>query len=135
MTVSALNFKPFERGAMRGFLDLRYHGLTIKGCRLMESNKGLWIALPQKEIEQDSSRKWIDQLYLAAPEMEHVRKMAIADLMSQGHVERPAKQSGTNGNNKRQQRAPRQQGGHRSPEGEDLSEYYPQADDDGDIPF
>jgi hypothetical protein len=35
MTVAALNYKPFDKGAIRGFLDLRYHGLTIKGVRLM----------------------------------------------------------------------------------------------------
>ncbi len=125
MTVSALNFKPFERGAMRGFLDLRYHGLTIKGCRLMESNNGLWVALPQKEIEQDGSRKWIDQLYLAAPEMEHVRKLAIADLEAQGHIQTNGSQKDHGARSNRQQ------------QNEDLSEYYnpPTDGDSDDIPF
>ena len=135
MTVSALNFKPYDRGAMRGFFDLRYHGLTIKGCRLMVGNNGLWIALPQKDAEQDGERKFFDQMYLTAPEMDHVRRMVVSDLEAQGHIGRP-----NNGTQKRQgsrnnQQPSQCQGGHRSPEGEDLSEYYPQGEDDGDIPF
>ena len=55
--ISALNFKPYDKGSLRGFFDLRYHGLTIKGCRVMESSSGLWVALPQKEIDQDGERK------------------------------------------------------------------------------
>ncbi|WP_419656287.1 uncharacterized protein Dvar_53830 [Desulfosarcina variabilis str. Montpellier] len=129
MTVSALNFKSFERGAMLGFFDLRYHGLTIKGCRLMSSNNGLWIALPQKEADQDGGRKYFDQMFLTPPETEHVRKLAIADLQTQGHIDRPvAKKEAA------AKQAPK--GSYRAPEGEDLSEYYvPPGDDGDDIPF
>ena len=45
--ISVLNFKPFDRGSIRGFFDLWYHGLTIKSCRLMEGNNGLWFSFPQ----------------------------------------------------------------------------------------
>jgi DNA-binding cell septation regulator SpoVG len=128
VTVSALNFKSFDRGAMRGFFDLRYHGLTIKGCRLMSSNNGLWVALPQKEAEQDGERKYFDQMFLTPPEADHVRKIVIADLMSQGHIERPAAKQRSAGN-------PSTRGSHRTPEGEDVSDYYtPPGTDDG-IPF
>lgn len=128
MTVSALNFKSFERGAMHGFFDLRYHGLTIKGCRLMSSNNGLWIALPQKETEQDGERKYFDQMYLTQPEAEHVRKLAIADLQAQGHIDRPTPKP-----KPAAKRAPR--GSHRTPEGESLDEYYTDPNADDDIPF
>jgi len=68
--ISALNFNPLKKGILRGFFDLRYHGLTIKGVRLMAGKKGLWIALPQREINKDGERAWVDQLYLTAPEMD-----------------------------------------------------------------
>ncbi len=111
--ISVLNFKPFDRGALKGFFDLRYHGLTIKGCRLMLGNKGLWFALPQHKGEQDGETKHFDQLYLTPPEAEHVRKLALADLQSQGHIEAP-----TSKNN----RKPGQQHStHQTPEGLDLS--------------
>jgi DNA-binding cell septation regulator SpoVG len=117
--ISALNFKKYEKGAMRGFFDLRYHGLTIKGCRLMDGTNGLWIALPQKEAEQNGERKWFDQMHLTPPEAEHVRRLAIADLKAQGHIES-------------RQPAPPQLH-HRTFEGEDLSAHYTPAEDD--IPF
>ena len=124
--VSALNFKPYDKGAMRGFLDLRYHGLTIKGVRLMSGNHGLWLAFPQQKGEQDGETKWFDQMFLTKPEAEHVRRLVIADLQAQGRLEAP-----TNGNGGNGQRPVRM-----TPEGEDVSEYYPKpTDDDGDIPF
>jgi DNA-binding cell septation regulator SpoVG len=128
MTVSALNFKPYNKGAMRGFFDLRYHGLTVKGCRLMNGNGGLWIALPQKEAEQDGERKYFDQMYLTPPEAEHVRRLVITDLMSQGHIERPAAKQKPSA-----KQASRET--HRTLEGEDVSEYYTDPNADDDIPF
>ena len=80
--ISALNFKNYDKGAMRGFLDLRYHGLTIKGVRLMSGNNGLWLALPQQKGEQDGETKWFDQMFLTKPEAEHVRRLVLADLQA-----------------------------------------------------
>lgn len=126
--ISALNFKKYDRGSLKGFLDLRYHGLTIKGCRLMSSNGGLWIALPQKQAEQDGETKYFDQLYLTPPEAEHVRKLVLADLQAQGVIDPPASKSPGKAAHRRSK--------HRTPEGEDLSEHYTdQAGLDDDIPF
>ncbi len=47
--ISVLNYKQFDRGAIKGFFDLRYHGLVIKGVRLMAGDNGLWIGLPQRK--------------------------------------------------------------------------------------
>ena len=126
--ISALNFKSYERGAMRGFFDLRYHGLVIKGCRLMTGEHGLWIALPQKQGEKDGKVRYFDQVYLTKPENEHVRALVIADLQAQGHIEPPA--GSTSGRGGPTQQAQKH---HVSPEGEDLSEHYTTGDDD--IPF
>ncbi len=87
MTASALNFKPIAKGALLGFFDLRYHGLTIKGCRLLESNGGVWFALPQVKTEQDGETKYFDQMFLSPPEMDHVRRLVVADLEHQGHIQ------------------------------------------------
>jgi DNA-binding cell septation regulator SpoVG len=123
--ISALNFKPYDKGSLRGFFDLRYHGLIIKGCRLMTGDNGMWVALPQKEIETDGTRKWVDFLELARSEADHVRKLAVVDLESQGFIERQSPHP-----TRKQQPATR-----RTPEGEDLSQYYtPPGNNDG-IPF
>lgn len=126
--ISALNFKSFDRGAIRGFFDLRYHGLTIKGCRLMAGNNGLWIAMPQQKGEQDGEVKYYDQMFLTPPETEHVRLLVIADLQAQGHIDRTVNSSSSSRTTTSRQR-------HVTPEGEDVTEHYtPPGNDDG-IPF
>ena len=64
--ISVLNFKPFGKGSIKGFFDLRYHGLTIKGCRLMNGNGDLWFSFPQVKGEADGETKWFDQMYLTS---------------------------------------------------------------------
>ena len=121
--ISVLNWKPYDKGSMQGFFDLRYHGLTVKGCRLMSGNNGLWFCFPQVKEELDGETKYYDQIFLATPERDHVRRLIILDLQAQGHLERskPATR-------------PKQRATHRTPEGEDLSEHYTDGAD-RDIPF
>ena len=129
MTVSALNFKPYAHGAIKGFFDLRYYGLTIKGCRLMAGkNGGSWIALPQQRGEENGESKYYELMFLSPPEMDHVRKLVVAELRSQGHVE----VSSSKGSGSKQSNGKRT---HITPEGEDLSEYYSDPNDNDDIPF
>ena len=132
--IATLNFKPYDKGALRGFFDLRYHGLSIKNCHLMHSEGGLWISLPQQEgKDADGNRKWYDILYLTPPEAAHVRRLVIADLQAQGHVAATVNQhQGT----RKASRQDRKQPTKRTPEGEDLTAHYTPANDPhGDIPF
>ena len=85
MTAAALNFKEVSKGSIRGFFDLRYYGLTIRGCRLMSGPNGHWVALPQQKVEKDGQVKWLEQLSMSTPELDHVKKLVIADLTAQGH--------------------------------------------------
>jgi DNA-binding cell septation regulator SpoVG len=121
--VSVLNFKPFQRGSIVGFFDLRYHGLTIKGCRLMNGQKGYWMAFPQKEgTDKDGKTQYFDQMYLTKPEADYVRRLVVAKLEAQGHIDHV-----------KQPAQPHQQRpvkGFRHPDtGEDLSDYMPPPDD------
>lgn len=135
MTVAAMNYKPFDRGSMRGFFDLRYHGLTIKSCRLMESNGGHWIALPSRQVEQDGQTKYLDIVELTKSESDHVRRLAIADLESQGHLTRPARQERLQ-SKPRPAVQPSARPTHRTPEGEDVGQYYTSPEElEDDIPF
>ena len=116
-----------------GFLDLRYHGLSIKGCRLMSGKNGHWIALPQREGKDENGElKYYDQLYLSPPEADHVRRLVLLDLERQGHIGGAAPANGITA-----ARRPTTHGrggrSHRTPEGEDLSDYYSQPGDE--IPF
>jgi hypothetical protein len=40
-----LNHKAFKRGGILGFFVLRYHGLVVKDCRLMNSQNGYWMSI------------------------------------------------------------------------------------------
>ena len=123
--ISVLNFKPYNRGSIMGFFDLRYHGLTIKSCRLMESNNGPWFSFPQVRAEEDGATKYYDQMFLTALEREHVRKLVLIDLQQQGYIEL-AKPKHSHGGRQ-------SSGQHQTPEVEDLSEYY--SEPGGEIPF
>ena len=91
--ISVLNFKPYEHGSIKGFFDLRYHGLTIKGARLMAGPNGLWVSLPQRKGEQDGETKYFDQLFLTRPEAEHIRGLVMADLrVSRQMLRQPMRQ-------------------------------------------
>ena len=126
--INALNFKPFDRGSLRGFFDFRYHGLVIKGCRLMASNGGLWVAMPQRKGEQDGKVKYFDQLYLTPPEQEHVRRLVLVDLQAQRVIDAPV--------SKGPRKAAQRRSDHQTPEGENLSEYYTSIEGlNDDIPF
>ena len=97
--ISVLNYKPFNRsGTIRGFFDLRYHGLTIKGCKLMNGNNGLWFSFPQVKGEQDGETKYFDQMFLTTPEREHVRTLISAQLRAEGHVNHNSRRAPDSGN-------------------------------------
>ena len=117
--ISVLNWKEYDRGSMRGFFDLRYHGLSIKGCRLMQGNDGLWFSFPQVKGEQDGETKYFDQMFLSSLERDHVRKLILLDLQQQGHID---------GQKPKQAPRPKQ-----APE--DLSQHLPGPQDDIDVPF
>ena len=120
--ISVLNFKQHDQGALIGFFDLRYFGLTIKGCRLMDGRNGLWIAFPQQKVEQSGETKWFDQMYLTPPERQHVRRLVLADLRNQGYVQIPAGYEKPAGSV------------HTTPERENVSQYNSNGTVDGGMP-
>ena len=128
--IGVLNYKPFQRGSIVGFFDLRYHGLVVKGCRLMNGQNGYWMAFPQKEgTDKDGKTQYFDQMYLAKPEAEHVRRLVVAELEAQGVIQhaKPAE---------RPNPSPQPSNGFRHPDtGEDLSQHYTNPGDDDSIPF
>jgi hypothetical protein len=116
--ISVLNFKSFNKGAIKGFFDLRYHGLTIKGCRLMNGNSALWFSFPQVKGEENGEVKYYDQMFLTALEREHVRNLVLLDRQSQGHLDQP-----------KQKRPSKPKRASSKPD--DLSDYYTKDDDIG----
>ena len=120
--IRALNFKSYEKGSMRGFFDLGYGGLVVKGCRLMDGKNGLWLAMPSKQIKKDGETIYLDIVEMAKSDAEQVRKTILSDLRQQGHLDGKAQN-------------PRPARSYQRPEQEDLSEYYPQGGGDEDIPF
>jgi hypothetical protein len=48
-TITASDFKPMDKGALRGFVTLKLpSGLVLKECTFMNSNDKEWIGLPGK---------------------------------------------------------------------------------------
>lgn len=85
--IEAMNFKVYRSGKMLGFFDLKYHGLAVSGCRLMEGPKGYWFSFPQKEFVDDNGEKqYFDFLYLTRPEHEHVSNLVKHELQAQGII-------------------------------------------------
>jgi DNA-binding cell septation regulator SpoVG len=134
MQIRAMNFKPFDRGSMKGFFDLGYGGLTIKGCRLMNGNNGWWFSFPQQKADENGEVKYHDFLFLTPPEKEDVRRLIVAHLLEEGFVspepkQEPQTQTPTSG-----PRQAQKAGKQRTFGNEDISEYYQQTAD-SDIPF
>ena len=129
--ISVMNYKKFDRGSIKGFFDLRYHGLTIKGCRLMEGNIGLWFSFPQKQGEQNGEIKYYDQLFLSAPERDHVRRLVLLDLRTQGQIESASPDDAVESQGNYHSASRTQK---RTSEGEDLTDHYTTTGED-DVPF
>lgn len=55
-----------ESGNLKGFADVTLNGLlVIKGLRVIDSKKGLFVAMPQSKAKDD---KWYDIVYPATKE-------------------------------------------------------------------
>ena len=64
-----------------------YHGLAIRGCRMMTGPNGYWFSFPQKEYSDGNGEKhYIDFLYLTRPEHEHVSNLVKLELQAQGFI-------------------------------------------------
>jgi hypothetical protein len=51
-TITVSNWKPINRGALRGFLSLTLPcGVTIHNRQLLESDNGRWIGLPARRFQ------------------------------------------------------------------------------------
>ena len=88
METKVKRFKPYKHGHIRGFFELEYHDLTIKGCRLMAGNKGgYWIAFPQSRHEKDGETEYRDILWLPQYVMAEVKRQVVDDLKQQGHID------------------------------------------------
>ena len=57
MTIEILNFKPYEKGSLKGFLD--YYdsetGYEIFGCTVHSKDNKQWLNLPSKEYKDKNT--------------------------------------------------------------------------------
>lgn len=49
----------YNSGSMRAFVDVVVRGVLIKGAKIMDGSKGLWVAMPSKQQKNDPT-KWED---------------------------------------------------------------------------
>ena len=124
--ISALNYKPYNKGSISGFMDLQVGILTIKGAKLMAGKDGdqMWVALPQMpSIDDEGNKKYHEIIHVTAPVREHIRQAVILDLREQGHIE-PDRSEPRRPSRSKQTNKP-----------EDLSEHLPGSQDDIGVPF
>ena len=58
MGIEILNFKPFSKNTLHGFLDLKMTqmGLEVRGCTYHEKNSKRWIGLPARSYEDENGK-------------------------------------------------------------------------------
>ena len=58
-TIHISDWKPFERGALRGFFDvLLPSGLILHGCSLAEKDGKRWVNPPQRQIKNGEKTRY-----------------------------------------------------------------------------
>jgi DNA-binding cell septation regulator SpoVG len=66
----------FEKGTMKAFMDIRINGaLTIKGFRVVEGSKGLFVSPPQHK-DKTSGKYYADVLF-EKPEYEELQRVCL----------------------------------------------------------
>lgn len=96
----------------------------------MNGNNGLWFSFPQLKTEEGGETKYYDQMFLTAPEREHVRTFIVTQLSSEGYIDEPQQGPGQ----QQKQNFKARKGGPQTFKNQDLSEHYTPQQDDG-IPF
>jgi len=59
--IEIINYKPYQKNTLQGFLDLRMTqiGLEIRGICVHEKNGSRWLQLPSKPYtKEDGSQGW-----------------------------------------------------------------------------
>lgn len=59
--MEVINFRPHDKGALKGFFDLKMEGwgnLIIRGMQLFQKGDRSWVNFPSKEIEKDGEKQW-----------------------------------------------------------------------------
>jgi len=124
MEIQVINFSKYQSGKLKGFFDMQYGVLIITGCMYFINGEKRWFAFPQKHIEdKDGQSAYQEIIQFTTAAFRYLRKEVLRqiDALSQ----QPEK-------NKRPSSKSHQKC-HRTPEGEDLSQYYSLEGED--IPF
>lgn len=78
----------FEKGTMKAFMDIRINGaLTIKGFRVVEGSKGLFVSPPQHK-DKTSGKYYADVLF-EKPEYEELQRVCLEAFNAQETAEAP----------------------------------------------
>lgn len=124
MDIHVMNFKEYQSGQLKGFFDVQYGALTIIGCMYFTNGAKRWFAFPQKPIEdKDGQRAYQEIIQSSSAVYGHLRSeiMRQIDALRVKPEKNEPPQSKVNHES------------HRTPEGENLNQYY--SSEDEDIPF
>jgi hypothetical protein len=62
MTYRVIDFRPYEKGTLRGFFSLVIGDMTFAGFSVHEKNGKRWVGMPAREYQQDGERKFAPQV-------------------------------------------------------------------------
>ena len=124
MIIELVNFKPYQRGALKGFFDLQIGILTISGCSYFEKEGKRWFTFPNKPYEDKNGQTAYQEIIQTTNAIYgHLRTEVMRQIDAfNGKPEKNKRPSSKS-----------YQEGYRTSEGEELSQYYSSGDED--IPF
>ena len=83
MQVKIVKFNAYESKSLKGFLTVQVFGcLEIRDCRYMETSDSRWIALPQRQYEQDGETKYANIVAFDKADYQEFQKDALEALDS-----------------------------------------------------
>lgn len=90
------NYRPVEKGALKGFFSLIIHptGQKINDCRYFEQGDNRWFNLPQKEVKFTDGRKveYYPIISFMNKSYESALKIAVVDAI-RNHKDKPHAQN------------------------------------------
>ena len=62
------NFRPYEKGTLRGFFDLRISDIIIHGFSLHRKNGERWVSMPSREYMDNGEKKYAPNVEFTSKE-------------------------------------------------------------------
>lgn len=83
MKIEVKNFRTFEKGPLKGFLDIYIHDLdwTIKSCSLFDQGGNKWVSMPSKQYtDKDGAKKYDPIIWMSKEKLTEFSQKTLKAL-------------------------------------------------------